>query len=141
MLPGISAEDCLFADMSLNPGDYGCQSFEATDFLAARRRFDPRSALVLWQVGALGESSVRRGMTVRPERLKTLTRVLCRHYPAHHRVVLYEAPSFPACDPYIKKVQLRRLPEVDVRAMTTVYVPPLPQRAPDPAIARWYEEE
>ena len=33
MLPGISAEDCLFADIGLDPGKDGCQSFEATDFL------------------------------------------------------------------------------------------------------------
>jgi len=31
MLPGISAEDCLFADIGVDPGIYGCQSFEATD--------------------------------------------------------------------------------------------------------------
>jgi hypothetical protein len=31
MLPGISAEDCLFADLGIDPGMIGCQSFEATD--------------------------------------------------------------------------------------------------------------
>ena len=34
VLPGISAEDCLFADLLIDPGRYGCQAFEATDFLA-----------------------------------------------------------------------------------------------------------
>ena len=29
----------------------GCQSFEATDFLLRRRRFDPSSHLLLWQIG------------------------------------------------------------------------------------------
>lgn len=33
MLPGISAEDCLFADLGVDPFVAGCQSFEATDFL------------------------------------------------------------------------------------------------------------
>jgi Tetrapyrrole (Corrin/Porphyrin) Methylases len=33
MLPAISAEDCLFADLGVDPGKHGCQSFEATDFL------------------------------------------------------------------------------------------------------------
>ena len=54
MLPGISAEDCLFADLAIDPGERGCQSFEATDFLLRRRLFDPTSALVLWQVGGIG---------------------------------------------------------------------------------------
>lgn len=37
ILPGISAEDCLFADLLINPGDCGCQSFEASDFLIHSR--------------------------------------------------------------------------------------------------------
>src|SRR3970282_2169154 len=40
MLPGVSAEDCLVADLGVNPGEIGSQSFEATDFLGYRRRFD-----------------------------------------------------------------------------------------------------
>jgi hypothetical protein len=55
MLPGISAEDCLFADIEVDPGVYACQSFEATDFLVRKRKFDPRSPLVLWQIGSIGD--------------------------------------------------------------------------------------
>src|SRR5207248_1433100 len=89
MLPGISGEACLYADLGVNPGDVGCQSFEATDFLAARRRFDPTSVLLLYQVGVLGESGVYRGMKARPKRLATLARMLRKHYPAKHPIVLY----------------------------------------------------
>ncbi len=42
MLPGISAEDCLFADLGVDPARHGCQSFEATDFLLSQRTIDPR---------------------------------------------------------------------------------------------------
>jgi hypothetical protein len=124
MLPGISAEDCLFADLGVNPGDNGCQSFEATDFLAFRRRFDPTSELVLYQVGVLGEGSVRKGMCARPERLQTLVTRLERHYPARHRVTLYEAASFPGCRPAITRMALRALP----------------QRPYDRRIMRWYDD-
>ena len=41
VLPGISAEDCLFAELMINPASSGCQSFEATDFLIRKRVFDP----------------------------------------------------------------------------------------------------
>ena len=140
MLPGISAEDCLFADLGVNPGDNGCQSFEATDFLASRRRHDPTSELVLYQVGVLGEGSVRRGMAVRRDRLEVLTKFLRRHYPPHHRVVLYEAASFPGCEPRIIRVQLRTLANAPVRPMTTLYVPARPQRPSDERIMRWYDE-
>jgi precorrin-3B methylase len=40
MLPGISAEDCLFADLGIAPVTFGCQSFEATDFLMRQRPLD-----------------------------------------------------------------------------------------------------
>jgi uncharacterized protein YabN with tetrapyrrole methylase and pyrophosphatase domain len=141
MLPGISAEDCLFADLGVNPGDEGCQSFEATDFLACRRRFDPRSELILWQVGALGERSVRKGMTVRPQRLQRLAAALSRHYPRRHRIVLYEASSFPTCQPRIKRIPLEKLSRTKVVPMATLYVPALPARSADPKILRWFDED
>src|SRR3954468_3282207 len=47
MLAGVSAEDCLFADLGLDPSMSGCQSFEATDFLIHHRQFDPTSSLVI----------------------------------------------------------------------------------------------
>jgi hypothetical protein len=40
MLPGISAEDCLFAEFGIAPSENGCQSFEVTDFLGYKRKFD-----------------------------------------------------------------------------------------------------
>src|SRR3990167_4815911 len=60
ILPGISAEDCLFADLWIDPGSQGCQSYEATDFLIRQRNPDPTSHLILWQagiIGALGSTS------------------------------------------------------------------------------------
>src|SRR5262249_28890628 len=33
MLPAVSAIDCLFADLGLDPATSGCQMFEATDFV------------------------------------------------------------------------------------------------------------
>lgn len=137
MLPGISAEDCLFADLGVNPATAGCQSFEATDFLAARRRFDPSSALILWQVGVLGEPSVRAGMTCRPERLAILAGRLRRFYPPRHRLILYEASPFAICEPAITRTTLAQLPQLSVPPMVTLYVPPRPSRLRDPRVKRW----
>ncbi|OLC43585.1 MAG: hypothetical protein AUH43_20345 [Acidobacteria bacterium 13_1_40CM_65_14] len=140
MLPGISSEDCLFADLGVDPSDNGCQSFEATDFLASRRRFDPTSGLVLWQVGMLGESSVRAYMSCRSERLRVLAAFLRRHYPTHHPVVLYEAAQFPTCDPMIKRTSLANLTRQHIMPMTTLYVPPKPARPADRRIVGWFDE-
>jgi hypothetical protein len=140
MLPGISAEDCLFADLGVNPGTTGWQSFEATDFLGRVRRFDSASVLVLWQVGVLGEPSVRKGMACRPERLHVLVDALRRHYPARHPVVLYEAAQFPICDSVIQRTTLARLPRAKITPMTTLYLPPRPSRPLTARVSRWLEE-
>lgn len=139
MLPGISTEDCLFADLGVDPCSAGCQSYEATDFLLFRRRFDPTSALILWQVGVLGESAARKDMSSRPERLKVLAASLGRHYPTKHPVVLYEAAQFPVCEPVIRRVPLGRLSAQTILPMTTLYVPPRPPRGLDPKVVRWLE--
>jgi hypothetical protein len=129
-----------FCSLGVDLSDQGCQTFEATDFLAARRRFDPTSALILWQVGVLGEPSVRDDMRCRPERLSVLTSYLRRSYPVRHPVVLYEAAQFPICDPVIKRVRLKELPREIINPVTTLYVPPRPPRQDDPAIMRWFDE-
>jgi hypothetical protein len=140
MLPGVSAEDCLFADLAVESQLFGWQSYEATDFLGMRRRFDPSAALILWQVGLLGERSVRKGMGCRPERLQRLTDVLRRSYPPRHPVILYEAAQFPIADPVIDRTTLASLPGKQVAPATTLYIPPLPSRPMNRTVARWLRE-
>ena len=140
MFPGISADACLFADLGVNPGEQGIQSYEATDFLLSRRRFDPTGNLLLWQIGVLGESRTRTGVIFRPRRMQVLVDRLLKQYPATHRVVLYQAPSFAADRFTMRRIALERLPRAKVPPMAMLYVPPLPRRRPDPKIARWYNE-
>jgi len=137
MLPGISAEDCLFADLPIHPRPQSWQCFEATDLLLRRRRFDPTVPMILWQAGVLGEASVRPDHQARPERVARLAGVLRRRYPANHPIVLYEASEFAQCDPVIDRVALRRLPTRAISAKTTLYIPPLPTTVQDTRVARW----
>jgi precorrin-6B methylase 1 len=122
MLPGISAEDCLFADLGVNPSRSGCQSFEATDFLIYRRRFDPSSALILWQAGVLGELGYQKQYDLGG--LRVLAEVLGAEYAASHSVVLYEAASLAVCEPVIQRLRLDALPGARVTPISTLYVPP-----------------
>jgi precorrin-3B methylase len=139
MLPAVSADACLYADLGVDPGICGAQSFEATDFLLFRRRFDPTSILLLWQLGVLGVATASNA-PCRPERLSTLTQRLRRHYPARHPVVLYRAGQRPGEAPSIRPLELRELPHHDIYALDTLYVPPLRQRRPDVAIEKWYDQ-
>lgn len=125
MFPGVSAEDCLFADLGLDPATHGCQSFEATDFLIRRRRFEPSSNLILWQIGAIGVATYEGEDLWSRAGLRVLVEVLLQHYPAGHETVVYEAAVYPVCDPLILRVPLGSLAESRVSVISTLYVPPL----------------
>ncbi len=135
MLPAVSAEDCLFADLGLDPAVDGCQSFEATDFLLRGRRFDPRSALVLWQIGGIGVATFHRRELWSREGLVLLTERLAAFYPAEHKVTVYEAAVLPVCPPKIERMALRELPEAPVTLISTLFVPPTGKAPIDPVMA------
>lgn len=136
MLPAVSAEDCLFADLGVDPGARGCQSFEATDFLLRRRRFDPASGLVLWQIGVIAVGDVRDAELWNPDGLRVLAEVLLETYPPGHEVTVYEAATLPLCAPKVVPVPLARLANAPVTAVSTLWVPPLPDPGIDPAMLR-----
>ena len=54
MLPGVSSEDCLFADLLVDPCIPGAQSVEATDILLRERPLLTSSHVIIWQVGCVG---------------------------------------------------------------------------------------
>ena len=125
MLPGVSAEDCLFADLGMDPARAGCQSYEASYFLLRPPRFSSASALILWQVGAVGVVTFHRRPLWGKEGLRVLVDRLRRVYPADHEVVAYEASNLPIRPPSIVRVPLRELPRAGVTVITTLYIPPL----------------
>src|ERR1019366_7168090 len=73
MYPAISAEDCLFADLEIDPTDFGCASYEATDFLVRPRRVDTSAALILWQAGGIGVTTYENGLEWNPDGVRLLT--------------------------------------------------------------------
>jgi Tetrapyrrole (Corrin/Porphyrin) Methylases len=123
MLPAVSAADCLFADLGINPGAYGCQSFEATDFLIYSRHFDSRSLLVLWQVGAVGELNCPTEGS-QPKAWPILLEVLSASYPPHHPTIVYEASPYSICLPRIQKLPLRELADVKLSSASTLCILP-----------------
>lgn len=131
MLPGVSAEDCLFADLGLDPAIRGCRSYEATDFLVRRRPVDPTTGLVLWQVGAIGVSTYHRQSIWRTDGLGVLAERLLDHYPPDHCVIAYTATTLPVCEPRIEELLLADLPGRELSVATTLYVPPAVAAAPD----------
>lgn len=136
MYPGISADACLFADLGVDPGQEGCHTFEATDFLLRSRKFDPGSFLVLWQIGVIAVQDVRDDDLWGPEGLEILVEELIKTYPPEHEVVVYEAPTVPLEVAKIVRVPLRDLGGAPVTAMSTLLVPPAFEKGTDMEMAR-----
>lgn len=122
VLPGISAEDCLFADLLVDPGSCGSQSYEATDFVIYNRVFDPCSHLILWQIGmmcATGFEPINSTIGI-----EFLTNHLFGFYSTNHNVFIYEAAQYPGFEPKITCIELQELPKSLLGKLSTLYVPP-----------------
>jgi uncharacterized protein YabN with tetrapyrrole methylase and pyrophosphatase domain len=133
MLPAISAEDCLFAEVGVDPGTSGCQSFEATDFLVHKRKFDTSCSLILWQIGVVGQTTYEYQFDM--SRIRVLVNYLETYYDPAHEVVIYEAAQYPICDSIIERVPLKRVPESQkINPISTLYVPPTVSPPPDPVM-------
>ena len=101
-------------------------SYEATDFLLRKPRFDTSAALLLWQIAAIGvETYLENPGNWNPKGLKVLTETLLKSYPARHRVIVYECVRYPMLPPAIQRIFLQRLPEANVSPESTLFVPPL----------------
>lgn len=139
VVPGISAEDCLFADLLIDPGSSGCQSFEATDFLVYQRDYDPTCHLILWQPAVIGvlrrpiDHNSQKGLSLLVERLQL-------KYSSEHGVVLYEAAQYPTFMPFIEKISLKNLARAKIPRLSTLYVPPCKQKEPDYEIVKKLKE-
>lgn len=136
MLPGISSEDCLFAELGVDPTVGGCMSYEATDFLLRRRTVDPASNLILWQIGVIAEPGYKRSPEAwNRDGLGILARRLLENYSGDHEVVVYEASRFAPCAPLIERTPLANLPHAHVTTMSTLFVPPSLQSPLDEEMA------
>lgn len=126
MLPAVSAEDCLFADLGVDPASAGCQAYEATDFLINGRRLDPTGHVVLWQIGVVGRWDQHAGEPSPAERsvLRLVLDRLGESYPGDQRVAVYEASRRPGAAPRIEWTTLAELESARLSMVSTLYIPP-----------------
>ena len=127
LLPGISHEDCLIAELGWSPGR-GRVLRSATDFLVRRRPVDPEVALVLTGVGTIGETLYRGDREPNRPGLRLLCEALGRHYPPDHRVAHFETALFPMHDPVAEWLPLRDLAGVGASVASILLIPPRAER-------------
>lgn len=125
MEPGISAEDCLFADLAIDPGKYGCQQYEASQFMFYQRVVDTAAYLILWQISIAGDTTLG-DFHSNQQRLALLVELLMKDYgyPADHQVILYQARVLPIEQTLIKPIPLAELASTELNQHMTLVLPP-----------------
>lgn len=140
MEPGISAEDCLYADLGIDPGTFGCQHHEASQLLYYKRRIDPSAYLVVWQAGAVGIHSAVGNGAGSSAYLQLLVDRFAEVYPLTHKLIIYRAVTLPTDMPRIERVTLRKLAQARVEPPDTLVFPPAQKLAPDTGMLKRIEK-
>ncbi|HET8897489.1 MAG TPA: SAM-dependent methyltransferase [Rhodanobacteraceae bacterium] len=133
MEPGISAADCLYADLGIDPGLRGCQHLEATQLLLYRRAIDVGGWVVLWQAGVVGDIELIQDVGDAACR-QLLCEVLAAHYPPGHPVIVYRAATLPVGGATVRRVRLQDLAAVELAVEDTLVLAPGGELAPNLAI-------
>lgn len=123
MEPGISAEDCLFSDLNIDPGQFGCQQYEASQFMFYEKRIEPSAYLILWQIGIAGDKSLSR-LSTSSKHLKVLVDLLAQTYPLDTDVILYQAKVLPIEKVRKDRIKLSDLTDAKLFQHTTLVIPP-----------------
>lgn len=123
VLPGISAEDCVFSELEIDPAAYGCQTYLADQLLEDARTWDAHSVLLIWQMSIIGESRCMQSGD--RSDYQTLVTKLIERYGETHPAILYEAVLLPFLKSDIRRVTLKELMDLSLRACCTVVIPPL----------------
>ena len=139
MRPGISALDCLIADLGFDPGLPGMITYEATDMLLRRRRLDPTLHTVIWQVGVVGELGYSRdGYANRG--LNLLIDALEEVYGPDHEVLHYIGAQYVSAKPVIERLAIASLRDARIAkrltTLSTFYLAPAQIAETDPERAQ-----
>lgn len=138
MLPAISAEGCLYADLGIDPGAYGCQSYEASQLMFYNHTINPHAGLIIWQIGVAGDVTLKR-LAPTDYGLEMLKQRLLEWYSKEHQAILYEASTIPMIPPRIDYILLKDLPKADVKTITTLFLAPVSSPTLNRTFCQQYE--
>ncbi|OAX31894.1 tetrapyrrole methylase, partial [Rhizopogon vinicolor AM-OR11-026] len=128
MLPGISAEDYMFADLEFDPSLYGCKTCEATEILLRDKPLDPTIQNIIWQVGSVGVVD----MEFSKSKFHLLVDRLEKDFGPDHKVVHYIGAVLPQSATIMDTFTIADLRKEDVAkqfgTISTLYIPPRDER-------------
>ncbi|OAX33396.1 hypothetical protein K503DRAFT_700462, partial [Rhizopogon vinicolor AM-OR11-026] len=124
MLPGISAEDYMFADLEFDPAVSGCNTCEATEILLRDKPLDPSVQNIIWQVGSVGVVD----MEFSKSKFHLLVDRLEKDFGPDHKVVHYIGAVLPQSTTTMDTFTIAELRKEDVAkqfgTISTLYIPP-----------------
>nr|P9WEM9.1 RecName: Full=Methyltransferase/ribosomally synthesized type I borosin cyclic peptide precursor pocMA; AltName: Full=Type I borosin cyclic peptide biosynthesis cluster protein MA; Contains: RecName: Full=N-methyltranferase pocM; Contains: RecName: Full=Ribosomally synthesized type I borosin core peptide; Flags: Precursor [Porodaedalea chrysoloma] len=124
MLPGVSAEDYLFADLGFDPATHGCTSYEATDLLVRNKPLNASTHNIIWQVGGVGVGT----MVFDNAKFHLLVDRLEKDFGPSHTVVHYIGAVLPQSITTMDKLTIADLRKDAVvkqfNPTSTFYIPP-----------------
>jgi hypothetical protein len=126
LLPGISATDCLFADLRIDPGVIGVQILKAGHILRKDVSVATNNHVVLVQVASVGDNTFSF-TGYKKSKLNLFFEKLISIYGEDHEAVYYIASIFPGLDPTIKVrklIEYRDKKLQDNVSAATLYLPP-----------------
>jgi len=126
LLPGISAIDCLIADLRIDPGYVGLQILKASHILRKNGTPATNNHLALIQVGSVGDPTFSFTGFKRTK-FDEFFGKLISIYGEEQDSVYYVAPIFPEVPPVIvvrKLAEYRERQALDTVNASTLYLPP-----------------
>ncbi|OAX33179.1 hypothetical protein K503DRAFT_700840, partial [Rhizopogon vinicolor AM-OR11-026] len=131
MLPGISTQDYMFADLEFDPClPHGCNTYEATELLLRDRPLDPTINNIIWQVGSVGVID----MEFEKSKFHLLVDRLEKDFGPNHKVVHYIGAVLPQSTTTMDTFAVSDLRKEDVAkqfgTISTLYIPPRDEPPP-----------
>jgi precorrin-2 methylase/predicted 2-oxoglutarate/Fe(II)-dependent dioxygenase YbiX len=127
LIPAVSAIDCLFADLRIDPGVSGMQILKASHVLREDARLATDNHLVFIQIGSVGDNTFSFSGFKQAKYGQFFDKLLSI-YGENHDSVYYVAPIFPGCDPVITVRKLREYRDssaLNSVHAATLYLPPV----------------
>lgn len=128
VLPGISADACMYVDLGLDPFRDGLQAYEATQLMQRKPKLDPRTPLVVWQAGAFQSFQ----WPPVPDRgaLDGLSAYLLDVFGPNAQCIVYQASWFDERPTRVDSLRVREIAEQDLSLTTTLMIRPFVPESP-----------
>lgn len=136
MLAGVSAEDCLYADLGIDPASYSCQQFEATELLARERLPSKDAHVIIWQIGQVCDSGFDPAGKFTNGRIDILEKHLREVYGPDYDCYLYLGTTIPGTRSSLKKLKISELSAQTLHPVATLYIPPTNRPAAQEIVAK-----